>query len=137
VPLLEQVLEQNPQDVKMVFKNFPLRNHKFAIPAAAAALAAGEQGKFWEFHAGLFKNYNNLNAEKFDELAQAVGLDMEQFNQDRQNPALAAMVQRDLKDGVEAGVRGTPSIFVNGRLLQQRSLPGFKQIIDEELAKKK
>jgi len=132
------VLEQYPNDVKLVFKNFPLtRIHKFAMDAAVASMAANQQGKFWEFHAGLFKNYNNLNAEKFDELAQAVGLDMEQFNQDRQNPALAAMVQRDLKDGVEAGVRGTPSIFVNGRLLQQRSLPGFKQIIDEELAKKK
>jgi protein-disulfide isomerase len=132
------VLEQYPNDVKLVFKNFPLtRIHKFAMDAAVASMAANQQGKFWEFHDELFKNYNNLNAEKFDELAQAVGLDMEQFNQDRQNPALAAMVQRDLKDGVEAGVRGTPSIFVNGRLLQQRSLPGFKQIIDEELAKKK
>jgi len=132
------VLEQYPNDVKLVFKNFPLtRIHKFAMDAAVASMAANQQGKFWEFHDELFKNYNNLNTEKFDELAQAVGLDMEQFNQDRQNPALAAMVQRDLKDGVEAGVRGTPSIFVNGRLLQQRSLPGFKQIIDEELAKKK
>ena len=132
------MLEQYPNDVKLVFKNFPLtRIHKFAMDAAVASMAANQQGKFWEFHDELFKNYNNLNAEKFDELAQAVGLDMEQFNQDRQNPALAAMVQRDLKDGVEAGVRGTPSIFVNGRLLQQRSLPGFKQVIDEELAKKK
>lgn len=132
------MLEQYPNDVKLVFKNFPLtRIHKFAMDAAVASMAANQQGKFWEFHSGLFKNYNNLNAEKIDELAQAAGLDMEQFKQDRQNPALAAMVQRDLKDGVEAGVRGTPSIFVNGRLLQQRSLPGFKQIIDEELAKKK
>ena len=132
------MLEQYPNDVKLVFKNFPLtRIHKFAMDAAVASMAANQQGKFWELHDELFKNYNNLNTEKFDELAQAVGLDMEQFNQDRQNPALAAMVQRDLKDGVEAGVRGTPSIFVNGRLLQQRSLPGFKQIIDEELAKKK
>ncbi len=132
------MLEQYPNDVKLVFKNFPLtRIHKFAMDAAVASMAANQQGKFWEFHDELFKNYNNLNAEKFDELAQTAGLDMEQFKQDRQNPALAAMVQRDLKDGVEAGVRGTPSIFVNGRLLQQRSLPGFKQIIDEELAKKK
>ena len=132
------MLEQYPNDVKLVFKNFPLtRIHKFAMDAAVASMAANQQGKFWEFHSGLFKNYNNLNAEKIDELAQAAGLDMEQFKQDRQNPALEAMVQRDLKDGVEAGVRGTPSIFVNGRMLQQRSLPGFKQIIDEELAKKK
>jgi protein-disulfide isomerase len=132
------VLEQYPNDVKLVFKNFPLtRIHKAAMNASIASLAAHQQGKFWELHSELFKNYNKLNDEKFDEIAQSIGLDMEQFKQDMQNPALAAMVQRDLKDGVEAGVRGTPSIFINGRMLQQRSLPGFKQIIDEELAKKK
>jgi len=132
------VLEQYPNDVKLVFKNFPLtRIHKFAMNAAVSALAAHQQGKFWEFHDELFKNYSSLNDEKFEAFAQSIGLDMEQFKQDRQNPALAAMVQRDLKDGVEAGVRGTPSIFINGRVLEQRSLPGFQQVIDEELAKKK
>lgn len=132
------MLEQYPNDVKLVFKNFPLtRIHKFAMNASIAALAAHQQGKFWEYHTELFKNYSSLNDEKFDEFAQVLGLNMEQFKKDMQNPAIAAMVQRDLEDGVEAGVRGTPSVFVNGRLLQQRSLPGFKQIIDEELAKKK
>jgi protein-disulfide isomerase len=132
------VLEQYPKDVKLVFKNFPLtRIHKFAMNAAVAAMAANQQGKFWEYHAELFKNYNKLNDGIFDEIAQSLGLDMEQFKQDMQNPALTALVQRDLKDGVEAGVRGTPSIFVNGRMLQQRSLEGFQQIINEELAKKK
>ena len=132
------MLGQYPNDVKVVFKNFPLtRIHKFAMNASVAALAANQQGKFWEYHDELFKNYNQLNDEKFDEIAGSVGLDMEQFKKDMQNPALSAMVQRDLQDGVAAGVRGTPSIFVNGRLLQQRSLQGFQQIIDEELAKKK
>jgi protein-disulfide isomerase len=133
------VLEQYPNEVKLVFKNFPLtRIHKSAMGAAVAVLAANQQGKFWEYHSELFKNYNNLSDEKFDEIAQALGLDKEQFDKDRQNPALAAMVQRDLKDGVEAGVRGTPSVFINGRLLQGgRNLADFKQIIDDELAKKK
>ncbi len=132
------MLEQYPNDVKLVFKNFPLeRIHKSARAASIAALAANQQGKFWEFHSELFKNYNKLSDEKIDEIAQTLELDMAQFKQDRENPALTAMVQRDLKDGVDAGVRGTPTIFVNGRLLQQRSLPGFKQVIDEELAKKK
>ena len=132
------MLEQYPNEVKLVFKNFPLtRIHKSAMDAAVAVLAANQQGKFWEYHSELFKNYNNLSEEKFAEIAQSLALDKEQFDKDRQNPALAAMVQRDLKDGVEAGVRGTPSIFVNGRTLTQRSLEGFKQIIDDELAKKK
>lgn len=132
------MLEQYPNDVKLVFKNFPLtRIHKSAMNAAIAALAAHQQGKFWEFHSQLFENYNQLSDAKFDEIAQSLGLNMEQFKQDMQNPALSAIVQRDLQDGVAAGVRGTPSIFINGRMLQQRSLPGFKQIIDAELAKKK
>jgi protein-disulfide isomerase len=105
--------------------------------AAIAVLAANQQGKFWEYHAELFKNYSKLNDSKFEEIAQSLELNMDQFKQDMQNPALAAMVQRDLRDGVESGVRGTPSIFINGRMLKQRSLPGFKQIIDAELAKKK
>jgi protein-disulfide isomerase len=132
------VLEQYPNDVKLVFKNFPLtRIHKFAMNASIAALAANQQGKFWEYHSEIFKNYSKLSDAKFEEIAQSLELNMEQFKQDMKNPALAAMVQRDLKDGIAAGVRGTPSIFINGRVLQQRSLPGFKKVIDEELAKKK
>ncbi len=132
------MLEQYPNDVKVVFKNFPLtRIHKFALNASVAALAANQQGKFWEYHSELFKNYNKLSDEKFDEIAGSLGLDLEQFKKDMQNPSLSALVQRDLQDGVAVGVRGTPSIFINGRLLQQRSLQGFQQIIDEELKKKK
>jgi protein-disulfide isomerase len=132
------VLEQYPNDVKLVFKNFPLtRIHKAAMNAAIASLAANQQEKFWEFHSELFKNYNKLNDAKFDEIATNLELDMEQFKQDMQNPPLAGLVQRDLKDGVAVGVRGTPSIFVNGRRLNQRSLPGFKAAIDAELKKAK
>ena len=60
--------------MKLVFKNFPLRNHKFARPAAIAALAANKQGKFWELHDQLYKNYNKLNEQKIREIAQQVGL---------------------------------------------------------------
>jgi len=132
------VLEQYPNDVKLVFKNFPLtRIHKAAMNASIAALAANQQEKFWEYHSELFKNYNKLNDTMFDEIATNLGLDMEQFKVDMQNPAIAGLVQRDLKDGVAVGVRGTPSIFVNGRKLNQRSLPGFKAVIDAELKKTK
>ena len=105
--------------------------------ASIASLAAHQQGKFWEFHTELFKNYNKLNDAKFDEIATNLALDMDKFKQDMKNPAINGIVQRDLKDGVAAGVRGTPSIFVNGRQLKQRSLPGFKKVIDAELAKGK
>ena len=135
MPLLEQVLEKNPKDVKLVYKNFPLRNHKFARPAAIAALAAGKQGKFWEFHDLLFKDYNRLNEQKFQEIARELNLDMEQFEKDQKDPEILALISRDMSEGSQAGVRGTPTLFVNGRLLRNRSLAGFKDMIDKELKK--
>ena len=135
MPLLEQVLEKNPKDVKLVYKNFPLRNHKFARPAAIAALAAGKQGKFWEFHDLLFKDYNRLNEQKFQEIARELNLDMEQFEKDQKDPEILALISRDMSEGGRAGVRGTPTLFVNGRLLKNRSLEGFQDMIDKEVKK--
>lgn len=135
MPLLEQVLERYPNDVKLVYKNFPLRNHKFAQPAAIAALAAHEQGKFWEFHDKLFANFSQLNDQKIDDIALQLGLDMDRYNQDKKDSKLLMTINRDLQDGARVGVRGTPTIFVNGRLLQQRSMQGFQNVIDKELVK--
>ncbi len=136
MPLLEQVLEKYPGRVKLVFKNFPLRNHAQAKPAAIAALAAGEQGKFWEYHDMIFENYKELNNEAFEKFARDLGLDMKKFAADRKSGDLADLVNADLQEGSRAGVRGTPSIFVNGRRLNQRSLEGFSAVIDRELAKR-
>jgi protein-disulfide isomerase len=135
VPVLEQVLEKNPENVKLVFKNFPLRNHKFARQAAIAALAAERQGKFWEFHDLLFKDYNRLNEQKIREIAQKLNLDMMKFEQDRKDSAIEATINRDLAEGNRVGVQGTPTVFINGRLLRNRTLPGFQDMIDEMLKK--
>jgi protein-disulfide isomerase len=123
--------------MKLVFKNFPLRNHKFARPAAIAALAANKQGKFWELHDQLYKNYNKLSEQKIREIAQQVNLDMEKFDKDMKDPELQAIVQRDFQEGAVAGVRGIPTIFVNGRLLRNRSLQGFEAEIEKELARER
>jgi protein-disulfide isomerase len=135
VPLLEQVLERNPQNVKLVFKNFPLRNHKFAMKAAAAALAAEEQGKFWEFHDLLFKNYNRINDEQIRTIALGLGFDVKEFEVKMKNPEIQARIRQDMRDGSQAGVRGTPTIFINGKRLKDRSLKGFQAVIDKELEK--
>jgi protein-disulfide isomerase len=135
VPLLEQVLEKYPDDVKIVFKNFPLRNHKFAMKAATAALAAESQGKFWEFHDLLFKNYNKLNDQKIREIALELGLDQTEFEKKMKDPKITAMIRQDVREGAQAGVRGTPTIFINGRRLKDRSLKGFQAAIDKELQK--
>ena len=133
MPLLEQVLEKYPDDVKIVFKNFPLRNHKFAIKAATAALAAESQGKFWEFHDLLFKNYKSLNDQKIRDIALGLGLDQAEFEKKMREPALQSKIRQDFREGSQAGVRGTPTIFINGRLLRDRSLNGFQAAINKEL----
>lgn len=135
LPLLEQLLKQYPTEVKLVFKNFPLRMHTLARPAAIVAWAAGQQGKFWEMHDLLFANYNKLSDAKFKEFAQQIGLNIEQFNKDLLDPDAKALIQADLKNGLETGVRGIPTLFVNGRRVKNRSLAGFKQMIDSELGK--
>ena len=135
MPVLEQVLEKNPNQVKLVFKNFPIRNHKFAMPAAVAALAAGKQGKFWEFHDLLFKDYNRLNEQKVNEIAQKLKLDIKKFETDRKDPRIIELIRRDILEGNQAGVRGTPTIFINGRLLRNRSPAGFQELIEKALKK--
>ena len=82
MPVLEQVLEKYPAEVKYVFKNFPLSSHKFARPAAVAALAAGRQGKFWQFHDKLYQNYNRIDQQKIQDISLELGLDTVQFEKD-------------------------------------------------------
>ena len=135
MPLLEKVFEKYPEQVKLVFKNFPLRNHKYARKAAAAALAAQNQGKFWEFSEELFKNTRQLGDAKVKEIVSQLGLDEERFQKDWQDPQIAKQVQKEVRLGTKIGVRGTPTVFVNGRLLRQRSMEGFTVIIEKELKK--
>lgn len=133
VPTIEQVMQAYPQQVRVVFKHFPLSMHKFAKQAAVASIAARNQGKFWPLHDQLFANYNKLNDEKIRELAQAVGLDMQRFDQDIQDPALHQEVDADMQLGSRSGVRGTPAVYINGAQLSDRSLQGFRKAIDAAL----
>jgi len=131
-------MERYPKEVKLVMKNFPLENiHKFAKPASHAALAANKQGKFQAFHEKLFKNYRVLNEEKITEIAKELGLDMEVFSRDRKSQSIKSQVSRDLYDGRQAGVRGTPTVFINGKLLRKRNLKGFEEMIEAQLKKQK
>ena len=111
--------------------------HGYARKAAIAALAAAKQGKFWEIHEKLFANQKDLSDVKVEAIAGDLGLNMEQFNRDLKDSAIASLIDRDMNNGRQANVQGTPSIFVSGRLLNQRSLQGFQQAIEAELKKKK
>ena len=133
VPELEQLLEKYPTEVRIVFKNFPIRSHKYAIKAAIAALAADRQDKFWEFHDELFNNYNRLNDQKIQEIVKQLNLDQTKFDENKKNPVEAARVRQDYEEGIRLGVRGTPTVFINGKKLKDRSLKNMEAVIEEEL----
>ena len=102
-----------------------------------AAMAADRQGKFWQMHDKIFANYNSLNDEKFKQFAREIGLNLPLFEKDMADPQLQRRVRADLQNGFEVGVRGTPTVYVNGRKLKNRSLAGFRALIDSELQAKK
>ncbi len=138
IGIVDEVLKQYPKDVKFVMKQFPLRQiHPNAEPAAEAAIAAGKQGKFWEMHDELYKNGRNLSPETIKGIAEKIGLDMKKFDADRQSDEVKKQIDAELALGQQVDVRGTPSIFVNGKVLQNRSVDGMKAQIDQELKAKK
>ena len=129
------MLEQYPQDVKLVFKNYPLSRHKHARKAAAAALAAQLQGKFWEFHHKLFEHYEKPDESVIQEIAGSLELDMDRFKRDMESSAVRMLISRDVNDARAAGVRGTPTVFVNGKQFKKRDFRYISQVIDRELRK--
>ena len=127
------MLEKYPQQVKLVFKNYPLSSHKYARKAAAAALAAHAQGRFWDFHDALFASYNKLNDVSVEEIRVRLELDKSTFDVQREAPQVMDQIKRDIQWAREAGVRGTPSVFINGRSQRSRSLESFSAAVETEL----
>lgn len=127
------MLEKYPKDVKLVYKNFPLQSFRFATKAAQAAFAAQRQGKFWEFHEKLFENYNVLNDEKINEIARGLGLDMEKLTKDMNSPAIQNILARDANEGRRIGIRGIPTILINGKITDRRALADLQAVVEEEL----
>jgi protein-disulfide isomerase len=128
------VFEKNQETVKIAYKHLPLRSHNMAGPAALASLAANEQGKFWEYHDKLFAEASIVPAS-IDRIASELGLDQDQFKKDMNSSRIKQIVNNDVADAGSLGVTGTPTVFINGRKLKQRSLQGFQAMIDEELEK--
>jgi len=132
------VLQAYPSDVNFVYKQFPLpaTMHPNALPSSKAAVAAGKQGKFWEMHDIIFKNNRELSYDKLKEYAGQVGLDVARWEKDYNSPDVQQAIDKELADGRAADVQGTPTFFVNGKRVANRSLEGFKQMIDEALKAK-
>ena len=116
----------------------PLPFHQHAMEAAQAALAANEQGKFWEYHDKLFSNQQALDRPSLEKYAQELGLNVDKFKSDMDSAKIKAKIAKDQADAQKAGANGTPTFLVNGRqFVGAQPVDAFKKIIDEELQKKK
>ena len=112
---VKQILGVLDDDVRFVFRNFPLSQiHPHAFQAANAAEAAGAQGEFWGMHHLLFENQRHLDTQSLLAYARAVGLDLQRFGADLTQQAHAPRIREDFLSGVRSGVNGTPTFFVNG-----------------------
>jgi protein-disulfide isomerase len=130
-PTLEQLMKAYPNQIKLAFKNFPLGFHKQAMIASEAALAAGAQGKFWEMHDKIFTNQKQIDIDILKGYAQELNLDMNKFNTDLETNRYKKVIDSDMKLARGAGVRGTPTFFINGKkLVGAKPLPAFQEVID-------
>ena len=136
---VKELLAAYPNDVRVVMKQNPLSFHAAARPAAMAALAAGEQGKYWQMHDKLFASTKariKLTRERLDELAREIGLDMEKFAQALDSQKFEAQISHEQKMAVSLGARGTPAFFINGRKLSgAQPIEKFKALVEEELVR--
>jgi protein-disulfide isomerase len=129
-----------------VYRQYPFIDDKSVIKesdqAANASMCAADQGRFWDYHDLLFANWNGENAGAFADkrlvaFADALGLDMTKFNACFKANTFKAQINKDLQDGTNAGVTGTPSVFVNGQLLTPGQVPSYDVVaaaIDAALA---
>ncbi|MEW5854180.1 MAG: thioredoxin domain-containing protein [Myxococcota bacterium] len=136
-PTLKQIEDTYKGKVRIAFKHNPLPFHQDAPLASKAALAAGEQGKFWEMHDKLFANQKALKRENLVSYAKEIGLDMGKFEKDLDNPKYDEVIKKDMAEGAANGASGTPTFFINGRqLVGAQPFDAFKNLIEEELKKK-
>lgn len=141
-PAVEQVIHDYAGKIRIVFRNFPLPQHKNALLAAEAAEAAGAQGKYWEMNKLLYAGQADWSeSEKALEIfvgyGRMLGLNTETFTKDVQSKKYAAKIQSDKNDGLAVGVNGTPTFYLNGSQLTVRpTYDNFKDYIEAELHKK-
>ncbi len=134
VKQVKALMAAYPKDIRLFYKQFPLSMHPHAQLAAEAALAANEQGKFWQMHDILFSNFRKLSRENMLVWAEQIGLDVNKFKADLDSEKFASVIKKDTSDGDAAGVYGTPAFFINGKLYNgPMTLEAVKPILEAEL----
>jgi predicted DsbA family dithiol-disulfide isomerase len=134
-PILRDVLARYGTKVRLVYRQFPLRMHRDAAKAAEASLCASDQGKFWELHDRLFGDQADLELDRLKAAAAGLGLQAEAFSGCLESGKYKSAVAYDIEEGTRNGVSGTPTCFVNGRLLTgAQSFAAISQVVEEELS---
>lgn len=141
-PKLRQIEKDYGDRIRVIFRNFPLKQHKYAFLAARAAEAAGLQGKFWEMHDAIYDNQKDWSEADeprtfFEQYATRLGLDVQRFRADTEKQEVADRVVADYNRGLAMGVGGTPSLYLNGRQLSGDDTLDEKKLrtkIDETLS---
>ena len=134
-PEIHALLKAYPQQVRLIFKEYPLENHSHAFTAATAALAAHKQGKFWAMHDAMF-DQRDLSKPNLIAIAKTAGVDVNRFEKDMESKEVRDAIAKDVEDGDHANVEGTPTIFINGQRYNGAiQLQFLKPLIDAELKK--
>ncbi len=137
-PTVTELLKTYGDRIRLAYRHYPLPNHPNARPAAEASACANEQGKFWQYHDRLFSSPGKLSAQDLKQHAAALGLNETAFNACVDARKYQKAVDTDIAAGEAAGVSGTPAFFINGRaVFGAMPIENFKQIIEEELARKR
>jgi protein-disulfide isomerase len=132
-PTLDKLARLYPDDLRIVYRHFPLPSHPNALGAARAAVCAEAQGKFWEYHGVLFENQQALSAADLNEYAEQVGLEMPTFALCLEDEATAQAVMRDIEVGRRAGATATPTFYINGiQLRGAQELQAFQKLVEAE-----
>ena len=141
-PIIKEILSAYDGRIKFVYKHFPLTSiHANATPAAKAAEAAGQQGKFFKMHDLLYDKQSEWSElpggqakDKFISYAEALNIDLEKFNKDYDRNDLEEKITKNQEEGINNGVNATPTFFLNGKKIENpRTIEDFKKIIDQEL----
>jgi predicted DsbA family dithiol-disulfide isomerase len=138
-PTLKLVEKNYPDKVRFVYRNFPLTNsHPHAAKAAEASLCANDQHKFWEYHDSLFTGQDHLEIADLKRRAVDLKLDTAAFNTCLDSGKFADAVKKDVADGSQVGVTGTPAMFINGRMLGgNQPYADIREVIEDELQRAK
>lgn len=132
-PVIEGLMKKYPNDIKFVYKHFPLSFHANAPAAAAASIAAQNQGKFWEFRYALAPHFRDLTQETFEKVAKEIGLDMEKFKKDMVlDSAKQKRINEEFQLGVKVGVQGTPNFYINGKRQDRFSVELVEKMLQEK-----